>query len=163
MPTSPLTLVGAVVGTKAAVPSAVPSATLRFLLNGLRSLALSTALNNTEAGSGSGSGGTGSGSGSGDGSGSGSGSACGGDGSGGVDAGAGLKNLFLAELAGALPLSDADVHLVLTWLTDIHMTTPMPTTTPLLGLLMRSAHDDAARGGGAVAPSWALSALTVRG
>jgi hypothetical protein len=39
--------VGAVVGTKAAVPSAVPSATLRFLLNGLRSLALSTALNNT--------------------------------------------------------------------------------------------------------------------
>jgi hypothetical protein len=52
--------------------------------------------------------------------------------------------LFL-ELAGALPLSDADVHLVLTWLTDIHvpMTTPMPTTTPLLGLLMRSAHDDA--------------------
>jgi len=81
-----------------------------------------------------------------------------------VDAGAGLKNmfLFLAELAGALPLSDADVHLVLTWLTDIHVptTTPMPTTTPLLGLLMRSAHDDA---GGAVAPSWALSALTVRG
>ena len=70
--------------------------------NGLRSLALSTALINTEAGSGSGSG-----------------SACGGDGSGGVDAGAGLKNLFLAELAGALPLSDADVHLVLTWLTDI--------------------------------------------
>jgi hypothetical protein len=70
--------------------------------------------------------------------------------------------LFLAELAGALPLSDADVHLVLTWLTDIHvpMTTPMPTTTTLLGLLMRSAHDDA---GGAVAPSWALSALTVRG
>jgi len=69
-----------------------------------------------------------------------------------------LKNmfLFLAELAGALPLSDADVHLVLTWLTDIHV----PTTTPLLGLLMRSAHDDA---GGAVAPSWALSALTVRG
>jgi len=119
MPTSPLTLVGAVVGTKAAVPSAVPSATLRFLLNGLRSLALSTALNNTEAGSGSGSGGTGSGSGSGDGSGSGNGSACGGDGSGGVHAGAGLKNLFLAELAGALPLSDADVHLVLTWLTDI--------------------------------------------
>ena len=114
MPTSPLTLVGAVVGTKAAVPSAVPSATLRFLLNGLRSLALSTALINTEAGSGSGSGGTGSGSGSGDGSGSGSGS-----GGGGVDAGAGLKNLFLAELAGALPLSDADVHLVLTWLTDI--------------------------------------------
>ena len=102
MPTSPLTLVGAVVGTKAAVPSAVPSATLRFLLNGLRSLAPSTALINTEAGSGSGSG-----------------SACGGDGSGGVDAGAGLKNLFLAELAGALPLSDADVHLVLTWLTDI--------------------------------------------
>jgi len=76
-----------------------------------------------------------------------------------VDAGAGLKNmfLFLAELAGALPLSDADVHLVLTWLTDIHVpTTPTPTTTPLLGLLMRSAHDDAARGGGAVAPSWAL-------
>jgi hypothetical protein len=118
MPTSPLTLVGAVVGTKAAVPSAVPSATLRFLLNGLRSLAPSTALINTEAGSGSGSGGTGSGSGSGDGSGSGSGNGCGGDGSGGVDAGAGLKNLFLAELAGALPLSDADVHLVLTWLTD---------------------------------------------
>jgi hypothetical protein len=62
--------------------SAVPSATLRahvtvrFLLNGLRSLALSTALNNTEAGSGSGSGGTGSG------SGSGSGSGCGGNGSG---------------------------------------------------------------------------------
>jgi hypothetical protein len=68
--------VGAVVGTKAAVPSAGPSATLRFLLNGLRSLALSTALNNTEAGSGSGSGGTGSG------SGSGSGSGCGGTGSG---------------------------------------------------------------------------------
>ena len=67
---------GAVVGTKAAVPSAVPSATLRFLLNGLRSLALSTALINTEAGSGSGSGGTGSG------SGSGSGSGCGGNGSG---------------------------------------------------------------------------------
>jgi hypothetical protein len=67
--------------------------------------------------------------------------------------------LFLAEFAGALPLSDADVHLVLTWLTDIHV----PTTTPLLGLLMRSAHDDAERGGGAVAPSWALSALTVRG
>ena len=66
----------AVVGTKAAVPSAVPSATLRFLLNGLRSLALSTALNNTEAGSGSGSGGTGSG------SGSGSGCGCGGNGSG---------------------------------------------------------------------------------
>jgi len=75
-PTSPLPLVGAVVGTKAAVPSAVPSATLRFLLNGLRSLALSTALNNTEAGSGSGSGGTGSG------SGSGSGCGCGGNGSG---------------------------------------------------------------------------------
>ena len=121
MPTSPLTLVGAVVGTKAAVPSAVPCATLRFLLKGLRSLAPSTALINTEAGSGSGSGGTGSGSGSGDGSGSGSGSGCGGDGSGGVDAGAGLKNVFLAfaELAGALTPSDADVHLVLTWLTDI--------------------------------------------
>jgi hypothetical protein len=74
--TSPLPVVGAVVGTKAAVPSAVPSATLRFLLNGLRSLALSTALNNTEAGSGSGSGGTGSG------SGSGSGCGCGGNGSG---------------------------------------------------------------------------------
>ena len=79
-PTSPLPLVGAVVGTKAAVPSAVPSATLRFLLHGLRSLALSTALINTEAGRHSGSGGTGSGSGSGDGSGSGSG--CGGNGSG---------------------------------------------------------------------------------
>ena len=81
-PASPLTLVGAVVGTKAAVPSAVPSATLRFLLHGLRSLALSTALNNTEAGSGSGSGGTGSGSGDGSGSGSGCGCGCGGNGSG---------------------------------------------------------------------------------
>jgi hypothetical protein len=51
--------------------------------NGLRSLALSTALINTEAGSGSGSGGTGSGSGSGDGSGDGSGCGCGNNGSGG--------------------------------------------------------------------------------
>ncbi len=50
--------------------------------NGLRSLALSTAFINTEAGSGRGSGGTGSGSGSGDGSGDGSGCGCGGNGSG---------------------------------------------------------------------------------
>ena len=48
-------------------------------------------------------------------------SSSGGSDSGGVDAGAGLKNVFLAfaELAGALTPSDADVHLVLTWLTDI--------------------------------------------
>ena len=71
-----------------------------------------------------------------------------------MDAGAGLKNMFLAlaELAGTLTPSDADVHLVLTWLTDIRVPTTTLLRVPLLRLLeawLTSAHDDAARGGGA--------------
>ena len=172
MSSLPISLVGAIVGTKADVPSAVPSATLRahvtvkFLLNGLRSLALRTtlrtALSSTEVGTGSGSG---SGSSS-SGGGSGSGGSSSGSGSGGVDsvhagvdsvnadAGAGLKNVFLAfaDLAGALPASDADVHLVLTWLTDTHVPTTTLLRVPLLRLVetwLTSAHDDAALGSGA--------------